>query len=228
MSFPVKGLFFDLDGTLLDTAPEFTACLNLVLAEEGKSPLTVEALRSYVSEGAKGMVEFGFQITEENPTFLRLKQRFLDLYAKTLGQQTRPFPGILTLIAKLIDLQMPWGIVTNKPSRFAFPLLEHFALFKNTPVVIAGDTLCVQKPSPLPLLKACEHFDVSPQACWYVGDAKTDVIASKAAGFRAAIVKYGYIPPDTDPLDWQADKYFESSEEMQSLLSLPNMIQITF
>lgn len=218
MIAPIEAMLFDLDGTLLDTAPEFTHCLNLLLAEEGMPAVTEEGVRSTVSYGAKGMVEFGFQIDETNPRFQSLKDRFLALYAKEIGFQTHFFPGIVNLLERLQALTLPWGIVTNKPACFTFPLLEKFSLLSKAGSVVAGDTLNTQKPDPAPLLLACQQLAVSPKNCWYIGDAKTDQEASHRAGMRCVIANYGYIPQSEDPLTWQADHYATTPADIEKLL----------
>lgn len=218
MSTPVEAILFDLDGTLLDTAPEFTYCLNLLLAAEGKPTVSEADLRSTVSYGAKGMVEFGFQITEQDANYLNIKNRFLDLYAKHIGFQTHFFPGITKLLERLKALELPWGIVTNKPACFTFPLLEKFPPLQSAGCVVAGDTLKTQKPDPDQLFLACEQLRVNPKHCWYVGDAKTDQEASHRAGMRCVIANYGYIPPSENALTWQADCYVSSATEIENLL----------
>jgi len=218
MNTPVEAILFDLDGTLLDTAPEFTYCLNLLLKEAGLPTVSETSLRSSVSYGAKGMVEFGFNITELDERYQDIKDQFLALYAKGIGSKTDFFPGIVALLERLKALGLPWGIVTNKPERFTFPLLEKFTPLKNASCVVAGDTLKTQKPDPAPLLHACQQLAVNPKHCWYVGDAKTDQEASHQAGMRCAIAHYGYIPPTENALDWRADCDVFSPNEIEKLL----------
>jgi 2-phosphoglycolate phosphatase len=219
MRTKVEAILFDLDGTLLDTAPEFTHCLNLLLAEADMPTVTVAELRSSVSYGAKGMVEFGFKITELDERYQNIKDRFLALYAKEIGSKTHFFPGIVNLLERLQALGLPWGIVTNKPACFTFPLLEKFAPLSFASCVVAGDTLKTQKPDPAPLLHACQQMSVNPKHCWYVGDAKTDQEASHQAGMRCAIAHYGYIPPTENALDWQADCNVFTPNEIEKLLN---------
>ncbi|MCS5712028.1 HAD-IA family hydrolase [Candidatus Berkiella aquae] len=218
MGAPIEAILFDLDGTLLDTAPEFTHCLNVLLAQEGLPSVIESHVRSTVSYGAKGMIEFGFNITEHDPRFTDLKNRFLALYAKEIGFQTHFFPGIVKLLARLQTLCLPWGIVTNKPACFTFALLEKFSPLAKAGCVIAGDTLSTQKPDPAPLLLACQQLAVSPKNCWYIGDAKTDQEASHSAGMRCAIANYGYIPPSENALNWHADHYLAHASEIEMLL----------
>jgi len=219
MTTPVEAILFDLDGTLLDTAPEFTHCINVLLAEAEMPPVLEADLRSSVSYGAQGMIEFGFKITSLDERFQVLKDQFLVLYASEIGSQTQFFPGIVKLLERLQAVGLPWGIVTNKPARFTFPLLEKFALLKKAGCVVAGDTLATQKPDPAPLLLACQQLAVNPKHCWYVGDAKTDQEASRHAGMRCAIAHYGYIPPEENALQWQADCDVFAPHEIEKLLA---------
>lgn len=219
MSLPTEAILFDLDGTLLDTAPEFTHCLNLLLSQAGLPLVSEASLRSSVSYGAKGMVEFGFKITELDERYQAIKDQFLSLYAKDIGSKTHFFPGIVNLLERLKRLGLPWAIVTNKPEQFTLPLLEKFAPLQQASCVVAGDTLKTQKPDPAPLLHACQQLAVNPKHCWYVGDAKTDQEASQKAGMRCAIAHYGYIPPTEDALTWQADFDAFTPNEIEKLLT---------
>lgn len=205
----VKAILFDLDGTLLDTAPEFIYCLNVLLQEEGKKPLTVEDIRGTISYGAKGMVEAAFNLSEQNPLFESLKKRFLALYHQDTGAKSQLFPGVSSLIERLSVHNMPWGIVTNKPQVFTQALIKRFPPLQKALCVVSGDTLLVQKPDPAPLLHACQTLNVLAQDCWYLGDAKTDVEASRGANMRCAIANYGYIPSHENTQNWQADCYLE-------------------
>jgi N-acetyl-D-muramate 6-phosphate phosphatase len=217
MSTPATAILFDLDGTLLDTAPEFTYCLNILLQQENRQTVTVNQLRSIVSFGANGMLQFGFGMTEKDPSYAKLKQQFLDLYMKNIGTQTEFFPGVSNLIQTIESKKIQWGIVTNKPKVFTFALLEKFKLLKLARCVVAGDTLPHQKPDPAPLLFACQTLKVLPQNCWYVGDAKTDAQASQSAGMPCAIASYGYIPQDENPKEWQAQQYLSIADDIAKL-----------
>lgn len=212
------GILFDLDGTLLDTAPEFTYCLNLLLEQEGKPLIQVQQLRSVVSLGAKGMIEFAFAICEKDPQFTHLKQRLLDLYCQNIGSLTNFFPGITSILQLIMEQKIRWGIVTNKPEVYTLLLLEKFKPLIEAHCVVAGDTLPTQKPDPAPLLHACQKLGVSPNQCWYIGDAQTDLLAGRRAGMRCAIANYGYIPKDQDPFTWQADCHLITAEDIAPLL----------
>lgn len=211
-------VLFDLDGTLLDTAPEFTFCLNELLTQEGKAPVTVASLRSSVSFGAKGMLSFGFKLSRQDPQLEHLLPRFLALYENKIGQLTALFPGMEQLLGRLGDEEIPWGIVTNKPLCFAKPLVHYFKPLQATKCLIAGDSLPEQKPSPAPLLHAAALLQVAPDNCWYIGDAKSDLEASRKAKMRCAIANYGYIPADEDAYSWEADGYLEKPQDIEKFL----------
>lgn len=217
-SLRANAFLFDLDGTLLDTAPEFVYCLNTLLQENNKPLITLEALRPFVSHGTNAMIEFGFQLSRSSALFADLKARFLSLYAKDIGFQTQIFPGIVETITLLEEKKAPWGIVTNKHAAFTDPLVQKFSLFNQARCLISGDTLTVSKPHPAPLLLACEQLGVAPADCWYIGDAQSDVQASHAANMRCAVAKYGYIPLDQNPLDWQANYYLAHANEIALLM----------
>lgn len=218
MSSTTSGILFDLDGTLLDTAPEFTHCLNCILTESNRSPVNVNDLRRHVSFGVKGMLNFGFQNVLSNDDLLTHTERFLTLYRDQLGALTQPFPGIEELLSWITAQNIPWGIVTNKAKRFAEPLLQQFPLMHNSACLISGDTLPVCKPDPAPLLAACAQLKLNPAHTWYVGDALADLQASHSAGLKCAIAQYGYIPYHEDALSWKADHHFNHPRELMELL----------
>lgn len=211
-------LLFDLDGTLLDTAPEFAQCLNFLLAQEGRAPVSIENIRHLISFGAKFLVAEGFGLPIQHPCVDRLNARFLDIYRQNIGFKTEYFPGILSLLEKLTQEGIAWGIVTNKPARFTHPLLEKFELLHTARSIVCGDTLATSKPDPAPLLHACRQLGVSPLNGWYIGDAKTDVEAGRQAGMQCAIANYGYIPFNQNSRDWKADYYFHHADELKRLV----------
>jgi len=211
-------VLFDLDGTLLDTAPEFTHCLNLMLKEESRDPVSLEALRPSISFGAKGMLRFGFNLSEEDPYLEKLVPRFLDVYQYHLGQLTHFFPGMEQILHFISQQRLSWGIVTNKHLHFTSALVERFTTLQEAQCIIAGDSLPFSKPSPEPLLHAAQMLKAKPESCWYIGDAKTDLEASRKANMRCAIANYGYIPLNEDPMSWDADRYLASPSEIEQLL----------
>jgi len=197
-----SALFLDLDGTLLDTAPDMGGALNRLRAENGLEPLPAESIRPVVSHGSARLVTLGFP-NATGAEYERLRLRFLDLYSRNLAEHTCLFPGAEHLLAELERLELPWGIVTNKPGWLTDPLLEALDLGKRAACVVSGDTLPERKPHPLPLLHAAGVIGVSPARCVYAGDAERDVQAGRAAGMTTVVAAYGYISADDDPLSWQ-------------------------
>lgn len=199
-----RALLFDLDGTLLDTAPDMVGALNRLRLEEGLAPLPFEALRPFVSHGARGLVGAGFP--DAAPDVQEpLRLRFVRRYREALSGGTRLFPGCEALLARLEAAGLPWGIVTNKPGWLATPLLEDLNLATRIACLVAGDTLSVRKPDPAPLLHAATLLGLAPGACVYAGDAERDIQAARGAGMRAIAVGWGYYAPGEDPALWRPD-----------------------
>jgi 2-phosphoglycolate phosphatase len=210
-----KAILFDLDGTLLDTAPEFADGINQLRSEQGLSPLPLDTIRPAVSHGSAEVVKTSFNMSETHPDFAKLKHRFLEIYQNNLGTNTHYFPGIPALLTILEKTGLKWGIVTNKPHFLTQPLLTKLNLNKRANVIVSGDTLSVSKPSPLPILHACEQMGIAPGACYYVGDAQRDIIAGKSSGMLATFMAmYGYLGPNDKPHEWGADHYIQHPNEI--------------
>ncbi len=209
----VRGVLFDLDGTLLDTAPDMGATLNALLQEHGLPALAAEIIRPKVSRGSRALVTLGFgeaAPTEQAPRI----ERFLALYSQRLSVHTRPFEGVLPLLASLESRGMPWGIVTNKPGWLAQPLLQTLQLFARCGCLVCGDTLPERKPSPMPLLHASEKLGIPPAQCIFVGDAEVDMRSARAAGMPAIGARYGYFDASDKPEEWPAAGWIESPLEL--------------
>jgi phosphoglycolate phosphatase len=211
-------LLLDLDGTLLDTAPDMADALARLAAEEGRAPLPFATVRPQVSAGAAALVRlaFGSPPAEE---FERLRRRFLALYAGRLHAETRLFAGADALLAACEAAQLPWGIVTNKPGGLTRPLLAALGLLDRAGCVVAGDTLPERKPHPAPLLHAARLLGRAPGACVYVGDHERDIIAGRAAGMHTIAVRYGYLAAGVDPASWAPDAVVDSPAELLALLA---------
>jgi phosphoglycolate phosphatase len=207
-------VLFDLDGTLLDTVPDLVYALNQVRAAESLPALPVSAIRPIANLGSKAMIKLAFGIEESDPRFKRMREDFLGLYEKHLADSTQFFPHVETVLAHLENQQIPWGIVTNKLLRHAEPLLQALGIDKRIGCLVCGDSLAKAKPDPAPILHACELLRQDPKHCIYVGDAATDVTASKAAGMKSLVALYGYIHEDDDPYLWQADGYIREPLEL--------------
>jgi phosphoglycolate phosphatase len=210
-----KAILFDLDGTLLDTAPEFTDGVNQLRSEQDLPPVTLDSIRTAISQGAAQVIRTAFNLQFADPDLLSLKGRFLEIYQSNLGKNTHYFPGIQELLLKIEQLGIKWGIVTNKPHFLTQPLLEKLNLIQRAHCVVSGDTLSVSKPHPLPILHACEQMNILPATCYYVGDAETDIIAGKASGMLATFMAlYGYLGPNDKPYEWLADYYIQHPKEI--------------
>lgn len=207
----VRAVLFDLDGTLLDTAPDMVGALNALRHEQRFAQLPYLQLRPLVSHGAAALVRHGFPSVHGAP-FEALRQRFLALYADSLVVETRPYDGVLEALAYLDSKAISWGIVTNKPGGLTGPLLERLGLGSRAGALVCGDTVAERKPHPRPLLHAAAQLGVEPAACVYVGDAERDVLAAQAAGMRAYVALYGYIPTEERPRNWPASGWIETPQ----------------
>jgi phosphoglycolate phosphatase len=195
-------LLLDLDGTLLDTAPDMGGALNRLRAEAGLAPLAATTIRPVVSHGAMRLVKLGFP-DAEGDEFERLRLRFLELYSQNLAEHTCLFPGIEHVLDDLERRGLPWGVVTNKPGWLTDPLLVALELDQRAGVVVSGDTVAERKPHPLPLLHAAGIIGVAPGQCVYVGDAERDIQAGRAAGMTTVVAAYGYLSDEDDPDRWE-------------------------
>ncbi len=210
----INGVLFDLDGTLLDTAPDMTNALNLLLKEEGKEPLSYEACRDFVSHGSVAMVTLGFG-DQQTPTELEhRRQRFLDLYEKNLCVDTKLFDGMDETLRFLEECHIQWGVVTNKPEFLTLPLMDQLNLTKRACSIVSGDTLKQRKPSPEPLYLAANQCGCLATECIYVGDAERDIIAGNHANMCTLLASYGYIDESQNPIEWGANGIVEHPEEI--------------
>jgi phosphoglycolate phosphatase len=213
----VRAVLFDLDGTLLDTAPDMVAALNTLLHEEGRAALPYETVRPFVSHGSGRLVRLGFP--DAGPDMLiRLQQRYLDVYAGALGVHTRLFPGMEDVLASLSDSKIPCGIVTNKPGWLTIPLLAQLGLTERFVCVVSGDTVSERKPHPMPMLHAAKLAGVAADSCLYVGDAERDIQAAHAAAMIGLVATYGYLAPDEDWHSWGGDGSIHAPIELLSWL----------
>lgn len=216
----IKTVLFDLDGTLLDTAPDMAAALNLLSVEHGRAVLPFEQIRGKVSAGAAALIELGLDIRTDGTGYAQIVQRFLDLYRENLYRKTRLFPGMDTVLDRLDRYGITWGICTNKPGWLTEPLLEAAGLAERVTCIVSGDTLPERKPRPEPLWHALELCGGTAEQAIYVGDAARDIEAGHAAGVRTAVALYGYIGDDENPREWRADHYLEAPAELLGVLQL--------
>ncbi|HYE38091.1 HAD-IA family hydrolase [Methylocaldum sp.] len=209
----VSAVLFDLDGTLLDTAPDLVFAANAALAEADIPPRSMAELKPCISGGAAVMLRCALNGDYEQVLFDRVLQRMLELYQSHVADRTQFFDGIESVLDALEQRDVPWGIVTNKMSRFTDPLLEKLNLAGRAGCVISGDTTAEKKPHPLPLLEASRRLDLTPEGCVYIGDAPGDVEAGRRAGMTTLTALYGYIAAGDAPHDWGADGLLASPRD---------------
>lgn len=214
MQSKIRNVLFDLDGTLLDTAPDLALALNIVLQQKQRAPIPFAQIRPYSSAGTRALLQLGFQITEQNEQYDVLRSQFLAAYHQNLNVHTTLFPGIQEVLAYLDQQDIPWGVVTNKPSHLAQKLLEDFNLAARCSCIIGADMLGIRKPNPDPLLYACEIMGWATQHCIYIGDAARDIEAARRANMTSMAALYGYIHDAEDPLRWKADYYIQEPLEI--------------
>lgn len=214
----MKAVLFDLDGTLLDTAPDFIVVLNQLRQQEQLPPLPDGMIRSAVSNGSRALVTLGFGKKEGDPGFSSLLQRLLDLYLAHLAERTVPFAGIEVLLNTLLANNIPWGIVTNKPEAFTLPLMQAFNHLPPPAAVICPDHVRKSKPDPEAILLACAKIGCDPSEAIYIGDHKRDIVAGQRAGMPTIACNYGYIDASENPASWGADHLIQSAAEIWPLL----------
>ncbi|WP_110687356.1 HAD-IA family hydrolase [Salinicola aestuarinus] len=212
-----RGLLFDLDGTLVDTAPDLAEATNRLREYHGLARLPYPTLRAKVSQGGAALVTLALAIDADHPEHAAAREYLLSRYAEIVAEESRVFPGLETLLARWQAAGLPWGIVTNKPRRFAEPLIAALGLAPGG--MICADDLPVRKPDPRPLLEAASAIGVAPGECWYLGDHCRDMEAARAAGMPAIAVRYGYLDENDQPENWPADRWFESPAELAAALT---------
>ena len=211
------GVLFDLDGTLVDTAPDMVAVLQAMQSDHGVDPVAYETGRTYVSNGAIGLLGLGFPGIEVTIGHA-LHVEYLERYAATLCQESRVFAGLDALIDELEAAGCPWGVVTNKPENLTNPLMEQLGLAGRSACTVSGDTLPVRKPDPAPLLHACDIAGIEARRSIYVGDASRDIEAGRRAGMGTIGATYGYITADDDPEQWGADLLAADTAELARII----------
>ena len=207
-------ILFDLDGTLIDTAPDMGGALNNLLLEEGHDPLPIESIRPFVSQGGLVLTRLGFAHRVAEDEIEPLRQRFLQHYRAIVADNSRLFDGFAEVLAQLEAEAITWGIVTNKPEWLTHPLLEQLGLDRRAAVVIGGDTLAERKPHPMPLQVAAERMGIACEHCIYVGDDERDIIAGRAANMKTLVAAYGYIEDAGAIAGWQADGIIDRPQDL--------------
>lgn len=222
MKSPVTAVLFDLDGTLLDTAPDLGAALNHVCTLHNRPPVAAEIFTPYASHGSRGLLNLAFaehMVDMTSHTAEQLKQQFLGFYHDNIANHSRLFEGVEQLLNDLTDQNIAVAIVTNKPIALTQRLLPYFPALANIDVIVGGDSLHVAKPHPEPLLHACQQLGCEPQDCLYVGDAERDIQAGQNAGMTTALAAYGYITADDNPSSWGADYQLQQPLDLLTLIT---------
>jgi 2-phosphoglycolate phosphatase len=214
----IDTVLFDLDGTLIDTAPDMIDALNRMLQQHGKAALPFAAVRNSVSRGSLALLQLGFGIGLDAEQLQALQIEYLNIYAADVCNKSQPFPGMPALLERLEANGTVWGVVTNKPGWLTEPLLQQLDLYARAGCIVSGDTLPQRKPDPAPLLHAAKLVARQPAQCVYIGDDRRDVVAGKAAGMRTVVAEYGYIEAQDDPKQWGADVIIASVDKLQDWL----------
>ena len=199
-----EAVLFDLDGTLIDSAPDLGAAADKMRTDRGLPSLPAERYRPMAGAGARGMIGVAFGFAPDHPDYEALREEFFVNYESCMTQRTTAFDGIASLIDELASRGLPWGVVTNKAARFTEPLTRAMPLFTSAAAVVSGDTTPHAKPHPAPLLEAARRLGIAPQRCVYVGDDQRDIVAGHAAGMGTVAAAYGYLGNAADTGDWGA------------------------
>ncbi len=218
-------VLFDLDGTLLDTAPDLAAALNATLQLNERAALPFDMIRPVVSHGGRALIELGFGLDPQHPEFEPLRKQLLDLYQANIAVHTALFPGMAEVLDELEQRGIRWGVVTNKPGWLTEPLLDALALDSRAACIVSGDTLKERKPHPAPLLHACKLAGCRPGETLYVGDAERDIEAGRNAGMRTLVALFGYLMEHDRPEQWGADALIEHPADILHHVRTPGSIR---
>jgi len=214
----ITTVLFDLDGTLIDTAPDMARALNLLLEEQQYPMLPYEKIRPVVSNGSQALVNLGFQDTVDAEKLEQLKQRYLEIYESNLCVESRLFDGLASILERIEQQHMKWGVVTNKPGWLTEPLLQQLQLSERSSCIVSGDTTAYRKPHPEPMLYACKQAGSKPAECLYIGDARRDIEAGRNAGMTTMVAAYGYIGEWENVDSWNADLLIQHPSELDRIL----------
>ncbi len=210
----IKTVLFDLDGTLIDTAPDMAAALDTLCREEGQPVLPFEQVRPVVSNGSVALIKLAFGEVNDEHRLQHLKQRYLDIYEHNICIASTPFNGIEKVLDFIEQNGLNWGVVTNKPGWLTLPLMNNLQLSQRAATIVSGDTTENSKPHPDPMHHACDEANSNSDQCMYVGDHRRDIEAGNNAGMKTLVANYGYIDADEDVNAWGADAIINDPEEI--------------
>ena len=221
MRFPddIAAILFDLDGTLIDSAPDLGAAVDQMRFERGLPSLPLETYRPMAGAGARGMLKLAFDMDISDPLFEGMREEFFVNYSRCMTQRTIVFSGVAELINEISRRKLTWGVVTNKSARFTNPLTKAMPLFDTAKAIVSGDTTPYAKPHPEPLLEAARRLGVAPARCVYVGDDERDVVAGLAAGMQTVAACYGYLGDKTNTHEWGAHAQIDTPLALLDLLT---------
>lgn len=217
----IKAVLFDLDGTLIDSAPDLGAAANKMRIDRGLSSFPLINYRHMSGAGARGLIGVALGLSPEHPDYAVLKEEFLLNYEACMTERTYAFEGVEELIRQIDRAGLKWGVVTNKAERFALPLTRTMPLFATAATVVCGDTTPHPKPHPAPLLEAARQLQLDPRQCIYVGDDERDIIAGRAAGMPTVAAAYGYLGASGETAAWNADATIGSPRDLLPYLQMP-------
>lgn len=215
----LQAILFDMDGTLLDTAPDFIAVAQAMRVARDLDRVLDQRVRDVVSGGARAMVLSAFDIDPMSEEFEALRLEFLDRYQDHCAVESRLYDGMTELLAEIEQAGLIWGVVTNKPLRFAEPIMQQLGLSSRSAVLVCPDHVSKSKPDPEPMILACSQLGLDPATVLFVGDDLRDIESGRAAGSRTAAVRYGYIHPDDDPNTWGADLVVDHPLELRAFIN---------
>jgi len=218
MFYHAQAVLFDLDGTLIDSAPDLGAAADKMRTDRGLTSLPLAHYRPMAGAGARGMLGIAFGMVPDHPDYDVMKEEFFVNYESAMTERTRIFDGVVEMIARLVAQGMPWGVVTNKASRFTDPLTSVMPLFATAGTIVSGNTTPHAKPHPEPLFEAARRLSIDPALCVYVGDDERDIVAGLAAGMGTVAATYGYLGQQSDISRWNAHLHIDSPKDLLQYL----------